>query len=158
MIRGDVDLGQQIARVGNGKPGEIRQGKQVFARDNFVIESFRLKTSAIALWTSRVGAIAAEQYAHVHFVNLRFEPAKESADTVPTIILVLILSVFTTALLAVDDKVLTRLRQFVQRNIDVDLFAGPGTKEIFLRFTQFVTPKNPNPPSLHPQPPSWNRF
>src|SRR5260370_10567582 len=109
MIRGDVDLGQQIARVGNGKPGEIRQGKQVFARVNFVIESFRLKTSAIALWTSRVGAIAAEQYAHVHFVNLRFEPATESAASVPTIILVIILAASTTPLLPVDSKVLFRL-------------------------------------------------
>src|SRR5437870_10117254 len=139
---GDLDISQQIARVGNGKPGEIRQGKQVFARDNFVIQRFRLKTSAIALWTSRVGAIAAEQYAHVHFVNLRFEPAKESADAVPTIILVIILGVFTTALLAVDDKVLIRLRQFVERNIHVDLFAGAGAKEILLRFTEFVTAKN----------------
>ena len=80
----------------------------------------------------------------MHFVNLRFEPAKESADAVPTIILVIILGVFTTALLAVDDKVLIRLRQFVERNIDVDLFAGAGTKEIFLRFTEFVTAKNAN--------------
>src|SRR5438270_10381965 len=140
----DVDHRQQIARVGNGNHGEIRQGKQVFARDNFVIQRFRLKTSAIALWTNRVGAIAAEQYAHVHFVNLRFEPAKESADAVPTIILVIILGVFTTALLAVDDEVLIRLRQFVERNIDVDLFAGAGAKEISLRFTEFVTAKNAN--------------
>src|SRR5207244_4569853 len=143
-MRGEVDVGQQIARVGNGKPGESRKVKHVFARDNFVIQRFRLKTSAIALWTTRVGAIAAEQYAHVHFVNLRFEPAKESADAVPTIILVIILGVFTTALLAVDDKVLIRLRQFVERNIDVDIFAGSGTKEIFVRFTEFVTAKNAN--------------
>src|SRR5260370_41273068 len=144
IIRGEVDLGQQIARVGNGKPGEIRQGNQVFARDNLGIKRFRLKTSAIALWTSRVGAIAAEQYAHVHFVNLRLEPAKESANAVPTIILVIILGVFTTALLAIDDELLIGLRQFVERNIDIDLVAGAGAKEILLRFTEFVTAKNAN--------------
>src|SRR5437870_6139031 len=117
---GDLDISQQIARVGNGKPGEIRQGKQVFARDNFVIQRFRLKTSAIALWTNRVGAIAAEQYAHVHFVNLRFEPAKESADAVPTIILETILVDSTPPLPPVDTNPLTPLRHSSDRNLNVN--------------------------------------
>src|ERR1700693_5831273 len=111
---------------------------------NFVIQRFRLKTSAVALWASGVSTIAAEQHPHVHFVNLRLEPAEKSSHAVPTIVFVIVSGVFATALLAVDDKVLIGFGQFLERNVDVDLFAGAGAQQIFLRFAEFVPAKNAN--------------
>src|SRR5437763_125720 len=111
-----------------------------------IVERFGLKTSAVALWTIGVSAVAAEQNAHVHFVNLRFEPTEEAADAVPTIVFVIVGRVFTTSFFAVDDKVLIGLGQFLERNIDVYLFAGAGPEQIFLRFTKFVPTKNADDP------------
>ena len=70
IARRDLDLRQQIARVGNGKSCELRKSKQIFAHNDFVIERFRLKPPAIATRTSGIGAVTAEQHPHVHFVNL----------------------------------------------------------------------------------------
>src|SRR5437764_14944948 len=113
-------------------------------RRNPVIERFGLKTSATALRTSGVSAVATEQNPHVHFVNLRFKPAEKSANAVPAIVFVIVIGIFATAFLAVDDEVLISLGQFLERNIDVDVFAGAGPEQIFLRFTELVSTKNAN--------------
>ena len=78
----------------------------------------------------------------MHFVNLRFEPAKKSAHAVPTIALIIVLGVFAAALLAVDDEVLVGLRKFLEWDIDVDLLPGAGPEQIFLRFAKFLTAEN----------------
>src|SRR6267378_8298363 len=87
---------------------------------NLVIQCFGLKTSCVAAWTGCVGPITAEQHAHVHFVNLRFGPAEKSAHAVPAIVVVIIVAVPFSALargddrlLAFDDKLLIRFRQFL---------------------------------------------
>src|SRR4029077_2583847 len=97
-------------------------------RYNFVIQRVRLVASAIALGTPDVGAIAAEQDAHMHLVSLALEPAKESADAVPPIVFVVFFSVFAAALFAFDNEILIGLRQLFEGHIDIDLFAGTGAE------------------------------
>ena len=127
-------------------------------RRNPVIQRFRLKTSAVALRASGVSAVAAEQHPHVHFVNLRLEPAEKSAHAVPTIVFVIVSGVFATALLAVDHKILIGFGQFLERDIDVDLFPGSRAKEIFLRFAKLVPTKDANDALFDRQRAIGNRF
>src|SRR5438874_11931492 len=114
------------------------------ARGDFVIERFRMKPSRMALWTCRVSAVAAEQNPHVHFINLRFEPPEKSANAVPAIIFVIVSRIVAAAFLAIDDEVLIGLGQLLERNVDVDVFAGAGAEEILLRFAEFVPAKDAN--------------
>src|SRR5882724_11299669 len=81
-----------------------------------IIERFRLKSSAVALRTSCVSAITAEQDAHMHLVSLALEPAEESTHAVPAIVVVLIVFDGVAALLPVDDKLLVGFREFVEWN------------------------------------------
>ena len=69
----------------------------------------------------------------MHFVGLALEPLEKSAHAVPAIALVILLAVFARAFLAIDDEVLVVLRQFLEWEMDIDLFPGAGTEEIFLR-------------------------
>src|SRR2546423_14910512 len=88
------------------------------ARDrgyNFVIQCLRLVASTVTARTSYISAITTEQDADVHFVSLRFEPTKETAYSVPAIILIIVISVFASTFLPVNDKILISLRQFLER-------------------------------------------
>src|SRR5438270_10818131 len=113
-------------------------------RRNFVIQRIRLKPSAVAFWTGSISAIPTEQHAHVHFVNLRFEPAKESAHAVPAIAFVIVVAGFARAPFAVDDKILIGFWQFLKWHIDVDLFASTGAEQVLLRFAELLSAKNAN--------------
>ena len=46
------------------------------------------------------------------------------------------------ALFAVDDEVLIGFRQFFERKMNIDFFAGAGAQQILLRFAQFFAAKN----------------
>src|SRR3989449_4737523 len=117
-------------------------------RDNFVVQCLRLVTSTVTARTFHISAIATEQHAHVHFVSLRFEPAKKTADSVPAIILVIVIRVFAPTFLTVNNKILIGLGQFLERRVHVDLFASTGAQQILLRFAHFLPAKN----SHHPLP------
>ena len=148
VVRQDVDPGEKIARIGNGERRELRKsqknfGSRIATSGDFVIQRFRLKAPAIAARAFRVSAITAEQDAHMHFVCLALEPSEKSADAVPPIVLVIFIVVIT-AFLSVDHEVLIRFRQFLEWNVDVDLFARAGSKQIFLRFTKLGTAKGPH--------------
>src|SRR5437899_11879108 len=109
---------------------------------NFVIQCLRLVASTVTAWTFYISAIATEQHAHVHFVSLRFEPAKETAHSVPAVILVIVIGVFAPTFLPVDDKILVSLGQFLETPMHIDLLAGTGTQQILLRFAHFLPAKN----------------
>src|SRR5438552_18204358 len=111
-------------------------------RYNFVIQRLRLVTSTVTARTFHISAIATEKDADVHFVSLRFEPAKETAHSVPAIILVILISVFAPTFLTVNDKILIGLGQFLERPMHIDLLAGTGTQQILLRFAHFLPAKN----------------
>src|SRR5207253_11128054 len=96
---------------------------------NFIIQRLRLKTPTAAFRAGRVGAVTAEQHAHVHFIGLALEPAEKTAHPVPAIILVFVLAIIAS-LLALDDKLLIGLGQFVERNVDIDLFSRAGPQQI----------------------------
>src|ERR1051325_1061774 len=88
---------------------------------NLVIERIGLKAAAVATWTRRVGTIAAEQNAHVHFVNLGLGPAEKTPHAVPAVAVVIIIAVAFSALarggdrlLAFYDKLLIGFRQFLE--------------------------------------------
>src|ERR1041384_186020 len=88
---------------------------------NLVIERIGLKAAAVATWTRRVGTIAAEQNAHVHFVNLGLGPAEKPTHPVPPVVVVIIIAVAFAAftrrddrLLAFYDKLLIGFRQFLE--------------------------------------------
>src|SRR5436190_18172362 len=91
-------------------------------RYNFVIQRLRLVTSTVTARTFHISAIATEQHAHVHFVSLRFEPPKKTADSRPAIILVIVIRVFAPTFLSVNNKILIGLGQFLERRVHVDLF------------------------------------
>src|SRR5205814_8462248 len=72
-------------------------------RCNFVVQRLRLVTSTLTARTFHISAVSTEQDAHVHLVSLRFEPAKETANSVPAIIFVILVCVFASEFLPVDD-------------------------------------------------------
>ena len=111
-------------------------------RYNFVIQRLGLKASAVATRAGRVGAIATEQNAHMHLVSLALEPAEKTANAVPAIVFVILVGVIARAFLAFDDEILIGLRQFLERNVDIDLFAGTGPEQVLLRFTKLSAAKN----------------
>ena len=78
----------------------------------------------------------------MHFVNLRFEPPEKSANAVPAIIFVIVSRIVAAAFLAIDDEVLIGLGQLLERNVDVDIFAGAGAEQIFLRFSELIPAKD----------------
>src|SRR6266446_922285 len=126
-------------------------------RYNLVIQRFWLKSSALTAWAGRVRAIAAEQHAHVHFVSFALEPSKKTADAVPAIVLVILVGVIA-AFFAIDHEILIGFRQFLEWNINVDLLAGTGAKQILLRFPKFGAAKNAHHPLCDGQTAIWNRF
>ena len=109
---------------------------------NFVIQGLGLKASAVATRAGRVSAIATEQDAHVHLVSLALQPAEKTANAVPPIVFVILVSVMARALLPFDDEILIGLRQFFERHIDIDLFAGTGPEQVLLRFAKLSPAKN----------------
>src|SRR5438445_3929105 len=115
-------------------------------RYNSIVERFRLVTSTVTARTFHISAIATEQNAHVHFVSLRFEPAKETTHPVPAIILVIVIRVFAAAFLPVNDKILIGLGEFLEWRVDIDFLAGTSTQQIFLRFAHFLPAKNADHP------------
>src|SRR2546430_416756 len=104
----------------------LRVSAVIDRRYNFKIECLGLITSTVTARTFHISAIATEQHAHVHFVSLRFEPAKETADPVPAIVLVIVIRVFAAAFLTVNDKILIDLGQFLEGRMHIDLLAGTG--------------------------------
>src|SRR2546428_743279 len=101
-------------------------------RYNFKIQRFRLVTATVTARTFHVSAIATKQHADVHFVGFRFEPAKETPDPVPAIILLIVIRIFATTSLTVNDKILIGLRQFLEGRVHIDLLASTGTQQILL--------------------------
>src|SRR5436853_4715322 len=93
--------------------------------DNLVVQCLRLKPAAVACRTGCVGPVTAKQNPHMHFVGLALQPAEESPDAVPTVVVVFIVGV-TGVLLAVNHKILIGLRQFLERQLDIDLLPGAG--------------------------------
>src|SRR5438128_4240975 len=127
-------------------------------RSNFVIQGLGLKASAVATRAGRVSAIATEQNAHVHLVSLALKPAEKTANAVPAIVFVILVGVITRALLALNDEILIGLRQFLERCIDIDLFAGAGPEQVLLRFAKLGPAKNSHHALLDTQTPIRNRF
>src|SRR5947199_6492960 len=102
---------------------------------DFVIQRLGLKTSGIAARTSRVGAVPAEEHAHVHFVDLRLRPSEKPAHAVPTIVIRIVVTVTFSAFprgndgfLTFNNELLIRLRQFLEWNVDVDVFPSTGAQ------------------------------
>src|ERR1700730_9390755 len=126
-------------------------------RHNFVIQRLWLKSSALAGWAGRVRAITTEQHPHVHFVSFAFEPSEKTADAVPAILLVIFVGVIA-ALLPVDHEILIGFRQFLEWNMNVDLLAGTGAEQIFLRLAKFDAAKNAHHPLQDSEPAIRNRF
>src|SRR5437868_5677163 len=125
----------------------VRLAPAVIARRyNFVIQRLRLIASALTAWTFHISTIATEQDADVHFVSLRFEPAKETADSVPAIVLVIVIGVFAPTFLTVNDKILIGLGQFVERRMHIDLLASTRPQQILLGFAHFLPAKNAHHP------------
>src|SRR6202795_2375214 len=125
--------------------------------DNAIIQRFWLKSSALAAWAGRVGAITAEQHPHVHFVSFGREPSEKNADAVPAILLVIFVGVIA-ALLPVDHEILICFRQFLEWNMNVDLLAGTGAEQIFLRLAKFDAAKNAHHPLQDSETAIRNRF
>src|SRR3954468_19753447 len=115
----------------------------VAGRYNSIIERFRLISAAVAAGTRGVSPVATEQHPNMHFVGVPFEPPEKSADSVPTIVVVIFLPVIGPSF-TFDDKVLVRFGQFLERNVDVDVFAGAGPQQILLRFAEFLAAKDPH--------------
>src|SRR5882724_5163522 len=115
-------------------------------RYNFVIQRLRLVASTAAARTFHISAIATEQDADVHFVSLRFEPAKETPYPVPAIILVIVIGVFAPTFLTVNDEILIGLGQFLERPMHIDLLAGTGTQQVLLGFAHLLPAKNAHHP------------
>src|SRR5438034_2290998 len=111
-------------------------------RYNFVIQRLRLVASTATARTFHISAIATEQDADVHFISLRFEPAKETAHPVPAIILVIVIGVFAPTFLTVNDEILIGLGQFLERPMHINLLSGAGTQQVLLGFAHFLPPKN----------------
>src|SRR5437868_3732713 len=125
-----------MTRVSDGKSGEFWKRKRggrcsvsaiLGTRRSpplqLVIECFRLITSSITARACHIGAITTEQDAHMHFVSFGFEPAKKSTHAVPTVVLVIVIGVFTAAFLPLDDEILIGLGQFLERPVDIDFLA-----------------------------------
>ena len=127
-------------------------------RSNFVIQRLGLKAPAVATRAGRVSAIATEQNAHVHLVSLALEPAEKTTNAVPAIVFVIFIGVIARAPLAFDDELLIGLRQFVERHIDIDLFAGAGPEQVLLRFAKLSPAKNSDYALLDTQTAIGNRF
>src|SRR5205823_12013413 len=70
----------------------------------------------------------------------------ETAHSVPAIIFVIVIGVFARTFLAVNDKILIGLGQFLERPMHIDLLAGTGTQQILLRFAHFLPAKNAHHP------------
>ena len=142
VVRRQRNVREQIARAIDRQRVEFRQRQRVRGSDDPIIQRVGLKTSAVATRAGRVGAIAAEQNAHVHFVGLALEPVEKSAHAVPAIVLVIVLVVLAVFLFAVDDEVLVGFRQFLERRVHIDLLARAGPQQILLRFAHFLSAKN----------------
>ena len=125
---------------------------------DFVIDRFWLIASALAAGTGDVGAIAAEQNAHMHLVSLALEPPKKAADAVPSIVFVIFFGVIAGSLFAFDNEVLIGLGQFLEGHIDVDLLARACPKQIFLRFAKLGAAKNAHHALFDTQATVGNRF
>src|ERR1700750_194436 len=88
-----------------------------------IIQGLGLITPSITARTFHIGAITTEQHAHVHFVCLGFEPAEKSTHAIPTVVLVIVVGVFTAAFFAINDEILIGFRQFLERPVDLDFLA-----------------------------------
>src|SRR6267154_1591674 len=64
-------------------PRGIEHAVGVLLRSDAPQQRLGLQTRAVAGRTRRVGAIARQEHAHVHFVGLGFQPAEEARDAVP---------------------------------------------------------------------------
>src|SRR6266853_1079589 len=64
-------------------PRRIEHAVGVLLRPDAPQQRLGLQARAVAGRTRRVGAIARQEHAHVHFVGLGFQPAEEARDAVP---------------------------------------------------------------------------
>ena len=78
----------------------------------------------------------------MHFVSLALEPSEKSSNTVPTIILVVVIGVFAGSFFAFDDKILIRFWQILKWNVDIDLHSRACPKQILLRFAKLAPAEN----------------
>ncbi len=108
---------------------------------NPVIQRLGLEASAVTRRAGGVGAVAAEQHAHVHFVGLALEPFEEALHAVPAVALFILL-VLAVLFLAIDDEILIRFRQLLEWLVHVDLFARAGAEQILLRFAHLFAAEN----------------
>src|SRR5206468_373439 len=83
------------------------------------------------------------------------EPSEKSAHAVPAIVLVIFFGVIA-AFLSVNYEILVGFRQFLERNIDLDLLACAGSEQILLRFTKLGTAESPHHALLDGQAPIRN--
>ena len=158
VVRQNLKRAQNMTSIGNRERLEFGECEKHFrrgARNNtrgrvrspdFVIQRVGLIAPAIALGTFDVCAIPAEQNTHVHFIGLALEPAKKTAHAIPAIMLIIFIGdAGVTApgyRLAFDNEILIGLGQFLERQINIDLFARAGTEQILLRFAKLGTAKN----------------
>src|SRR5213082_1853414 len=112
-------------------------------RYNFVIQRLRLVTSTFTARTFHISAIATEKDADVHFVSLRFEPAKETAHSVPAIILVIVIGVFAPTFHTVNDEILIGLGQFLERTMHIDRDGANGATAFRTRAKWIVAAEKP---------------
>src|SRR5258706_12743018 len=64
-------------------PRGIEHAVGVLLRSDAPQQRLGLQARAVAGRTRRVGAVARQEHAHVHFVGLGFQPAEEARDAVP---------------------------------------------------------------------------
>src|SRR4051812_17059760 len=107
---------------------------------NPIIQRLGLKTSSLTARTCGVSAVAAKQNPHMHLISIALEPAEESAHPVPTIIVIFFIPTVRPSF-TIDDEILIGLRQFFERNVDINFFPGTRAKQILLRFAEFLTAK-----------------
>ena len=149
VVRRQHQLREKSARVDDGKQRHFRQRSRGFPRadtrrrDDPVIQRLGLEAPAAAIGARGIGAIAAEQNAHMHFVGLAFEPFEKSAHAVPAIVLGQFLHVGVfVARFAVDYEILVGLWQIFEGRADIDLFPRAGANEVALRFAHLFAAKN----------------
>jgi len=96
-----------------------------------------LEATASAVGTSEVAPILGEENAHVHFVGLRLQPAKEPAETIPhaCVLEVTLLTVKNEGFLSVGKK--------APRFVDGKIMPAGGSEKVLLGMTIYFSAKGP---------------
>ena len=78
----------------------------------------------------------------MHFIGLALEPAKKASHAIPAIVFVIVVGVVSPSFFTFDHEILVCRGQFLERHVDVDLFASAGAQQILLRFAKLRAPKD----------------